>query len=236
MASQGIFDWSTYKKDKNVWIAEREIGSGDNLQANIQWVYPPSSGGVPVGTGFFHQDTRASPKAPLGATNRAAFALDFQPQLDEDTNRHIQAVSRAGGVPKIALPWAVFDSWRITAARTQYTASFDIIGSAVTWPTAYFFEPVVEVRDTDGVFDSTLTRVASSPSSTEYALETATGYSTYITTGDLTAKDGKDLHIWAWAVVEANVLGLEEGFVAPGEWGQVLSLEFAPSPRAYEDD
>ncbi len=238
MAQTGPWEWSTYESQRNIWLAGREIGTGDNVKANIRWTYPSAIGGVPVGLGFYHQATRASPKAAYGATNRAAFAIDFTPQLDEDTNRHIQAVLRASGIATIWFPWAMFDSWRITAARTQYTLSFTISGTAATWPTGItpFLEPIVEVRETNGELVATLTRVGSSPGPTEYMLVNTTADQDFITTGDLTAHDGRELHIWAWGRTEVARLGLEEGWVGRGVWGQTLSLEFAPSPRDYESD
>ena len=113
----GIFSWDRYYEiNENVWISGREIGSGDNLFANVRWISPTASAGVPVGSGFFHQATRPSPKAPSGATDRSAFALDFRPQLDQDTNRHNEAawMAAAYGSVGIWLPRAVHTSWKIS--------------------------------------------------------------------------------------------------------------------------
>ena len=138
---------------------------------------------------------------------------------------------------KLWLPWAIRDGWAITSSRTQYTLAWDISGSGSSWPGLHR-EPVVEIYDLPGLkFDSALSYVASSPSSTEFTLPgTTVSDSSYITTGDLSGKAGKLLMIWGWGLMEVRPTGMEQGFDGPGNWGQTLPLEFAPSPRDYEGD
>jgi len=238
----GIFSWDRYYEiNENVWISGREIGAGDNLVARVRWISPTASAGVPVGSGFFHQATRPSPKAPNGATDRSAFALDFRPQLDQDTNRHIESawMAAAYGSVGIWLPRAVHTSWKISIGRTKYTLPWDISGSAAVWPGVYI-EPIVEVRSTNpgeaGLLENALTFVASSPGSAEFTLPNTTDDQPALFTGDLDAQVGSMLSAWVWAKIEVEVLEMEQGFVAPGEWDQTLPLRFAPSLRDYEAD
>ncbi len=241
MAGTGPRSWAIFKKTENVWIAGREIGSGDNLQANITFEDEAPAGGVAVGNGFFHQATRPSPKAPTGAYERTAFSLAFRPQLDEDTYRHIEACRLASttGAVSLWLPWPRSVAWKISTGRTQYTLPCLISGSAATWPGKYF-EPIVEIRDVakpdSGALDSTLAFAASSPGSTEFTLANTTANQQHITTGNLDAKAGKTLNAWVWGIWEVQVLSLGQGYVAKGEIEQDLSLQMAPSPRDYEAD
>lgn len=245
MASQqGYRTWSI-TKNNNVWISGREVGTADNLLANIVHLQTATSGGVPTGLGFFHQATRASPKAPSQAGVFREFPLEFNPQLDEDTKRHIEAVFGAAnyGSAGIWFPYPLVVDWKISTGRTKYTLPCTITGSAPTtgllWP-AIYHQPIVEIRGASpgeaGILDSTLTFVASSPSSTEFTLASTVENTDFITTGDLSAKVGSVLTAFVWAIWEVQISDLEQGFDEPGQWLQSLNLRMAPSPKDYEAD
>lgn len=244
MAQQGYRTWSITKA-ANVFISGREVGTADNLLANIRKLQTSTAGGVPTGLGFFYQATRASPKAPSQASIQTEFNLEFNPQLDEDTKRHIEAVFYGAtyGSAGIWFPYPLPVDWKISTGRTQYTLPCTITGSAPTiaplWP-AIHFEPIVEIRGASageaGILDSTLAFVASSPSSTEFTLASTVENSTVITTGDLSAKVGSILTAWVWAIWEVLPLDMDQGFDEPGQWNQIVNLRMAPSPKDYESD
>ena len=232
MAQDGIWSWAIYDKENPVWLAGREIGTGDNLFANIRPIWGPGIGGVPVGDGFFAQATRPSPKAPVILFG--AFALDFQPQLDEDSERHIQAVQQAHALPSIWLPVPILNTWKITSGRVTYSVPGTISGSAGT--RGAYNEPIVEIRQA-GTLDSSLTYAASSPGSTEFTLPGATTADhTAIEVGDISASAGKDLCCWSWQMIEVRIINLEHGFDGANRWTTTLSVTLAPSRRDFEAD
>ena len=240
MASQkGFRDWTEFVVKESAWLSGREIGTDGHLLDNIPQEIPAIGGGVPTGSGFYHQVTLASPKAPLGATAQSTFSWTFDPQLDEDSARHVERVAFAGahGAVRLWHPWGTQDMWRIPSAlRTQWSLPHLLSGS--TGQRGIYVQPIVDIVETDpaGLIESTLTFVASSPSSTEFSLDDTLADQDHITTGDLTAKAGKILSIWYWPLLRVIIGPMTQGLEQPGHWAQGFDFQLAPSPRDYQLD
>ncbi len=238
-AEKGFREWDRFKVEEQAWLSGREVGTGDNLQSNIDLEDGPIGGGVRTGSGFFHQTTLASPKAPIGATRNTAFTWLFSPQLDQDSARHVnRVIAGAGlGAAKLWHSWGTQDVWQIpTALRTKWSLPHPVSGSTAL--RGIYVEPIVEVVSADpvGLIESTLTFVAGTPGSTEFSLVNTTDDQGHIITGDLTASVGSILSIWYWPILRVNILGATQGLVDPGQWPQGFEFELAPPPKDYESD
>lgn len=244
-AETGFHEWTRFKIKAQAWLGGREVGTGDNLQANITQDIPAVGGGVRTGSGFFPQTTLASPKAPLGATAYSTFSWLFSPQLDEESALHVNRFIFGAGLGRTLLwhSWGTQDMWLIhTALRTKWSLPHLISGGAPVTATSLrglYVEPIVQVMSTSivGLVESTLTFTAGVPGSTEFSVISIDDDQDHIITGDLTASAGKILSIWYWPILEVNVLGATQGLVKPGEWGQGMEFELAPDARrSYQDD
>ncbi len=240
MASQqGFRSWTEFKVEEQAWIGGREVGTGDNLQSNIIQEVPAIGGGVPTASGFYHQVTLTSQKAPIGATAFKTWSWTFDPQLDENSARHVERVhfASAHGAARLWHRWGTQDAWRIPSTlRTKWSLPHLLSGS--TGQRGIYAQPIVDIIETDpaGLIESTLTFVASSPSSTEFSLDDTLADQDHITTGDLTGKAGKILSIWYWPILRVHILGATQGLEQPGHWAQGFEFREAPSPQDYQAD
>ncbi len=240
MASQeGYRDWTEFKVNEQAWLSGRVIGTGGNLLSNIPQEIPAIGGGVPTASGFYHQVTLASPAAPIGATAHSTWSWAFNPQLDEESARHVARTALAGahGAVRLWHPWGTQDMWRIPSTlRTKWSLPHLLSGS--TGQRGVYVEPIVDIVETDpaGLIESTLTFAASSPSSTEFSLDDTLADQDHITTGDLTAKAGKILSIFYWPLLRVIIGPMTQGLEQPGHWAQGFEFREAPPPRNYQLD
>lgn len=240
MSQQGINQWDIYKQDLPIVFAGRVINTNnDALRASFRFVHPVSVAGVRTSQGFVHQSSTPSPKAPAAASRPFTFTLQAEPQLDEDTHRHYEAMYSGAEyqLPKIWFNFPLQVTWGITTGRIRYSTPFFISGSAgeASVGQPRYFNPIVEVRQ-GGTLVETLDFVASSPSATEFTLDSTVTDTRAIIVGDQSANDGRQLHAWIFCLVEVMPVGLTEGFAGPGEWSDELPLISAVSTVPYEED
>ena len=235
MPTQGFYQFDDVHLEKAIMLAAREINTDDgSVTAAFRFTHPPVTAGVRTARVFVHQSATPAPKA--SKVSPITFALEANPQLDEDTYRHYQAVaagSEFDPLPRIWWPFPFHVVWQISTGRVNYSSPYFIAGSA--GERGVYFEPRVEVR-AGGKFIEQLSFVASSPSSTEFLLDSIVTDTRRVIVGDQSANDGNQLHAWMHCLIEVAVTGFEDGLLDPGNAVSTLSLVSAPSPVDYEED
>lgn len=235
MSNTGFFAFDHVKKVPWQIAGQLIATTMDPLRAAYVTVYPASASGVSTPLGWVHQSSTPSEKAPTQASRLKSWSLTIAPVLSGVTALHLESVIEGAEFARIQMwsPIPLPVTWLITAARTTYSTPYAISGNAGA--RGLHVTPIVEIRE-GGKFIEALSFVASSPSSTEFSVET-TADSRPILTGDLSAHAGKQLQAWVYALHDVRILGGSTiGLVSSGVWEASLNMVSAPAPFPYEDD